>query len=298
MGNRTLVPMEVESGSASERWQFEGGFTLDLASRTLSDASGNEVPLWRSEFALLATLLRAPGRALSREQLLDAVSGRRAEPFDRSIDVLVGRLRRKIELDAKAPRLIRTVPGVGYKFAVLPRVAPASAPHAESEGQALAQVRAVHQAERRQLTVLRCAIDSAGALAGTLDPEDWGDIVVAFRACCTNVVEKFGGAVAQSTDDQLLSWFGYPEANEFDAERPIRAGLALVEAVSGLTLGVTAPLQTRIGIASGLVVVGAVDATAPPLPTALGEPSKLAAALLSHAAAGAVGIAASTRRLG
>jgi class 3 adenylate cyclase/tetratricopeptide (TPR) repeat protein len=306
MGNRRSVPgsggsqgpRDVEGvGNASpERWRFDN-FTLDLASRTLSDASGNEVPLWRSEFSLLVAFLRAHGRVLSREQLLDAVSGRRAEPFDRSIDVLVGRLRRKIELDAKAPRLIRTVPGVGYKFAVLPRVAPASAPYAESEGQALAQVRAVHQAERRQLTVLRCAIDSAGALAGTLDPEDWGDIVVAFRACCTNVVEKFGGAVAQSTDDQLLSWFGYPEANEFDAERAIRAGLALVEAVSGLTLGVTAPLQTRIGIASGLVVVGAVDATAPPLPTALGEPSKLAAALLSHAAAGAVVIAASTRRL-
>ena len=83
MGNRTLVPMEVESGSASERWQFEGGFTLDLASRTLSDPSGNEVPLWRSEFALLATLLRAPGRALSREQLLDAVVNWMPSPIDR-----------------------------------------------------------------------------------------------------------------------------------------------------------------------------------------------------------------------
>src|SRR6202041_3225064 len=97
--------------------QFEGGFTLDLASRTLSDASGSEVPLWRSEFTLLATLLGAPGRALSREQLLDAVSGRRAEPFDRSIDVLIGRLRRKIEPDPKAPQLIVTVAGFGYKFA-------------------------------------------------------------------------------------------------------------------------------------------------------------------------------------
>jgi DNA-binding winged helix-turn-helix (wHTH) protein len=267
-------PRDVEDvGNASpERWRFDN-FTLDLACRTLSDDSGNEVPLWRSEFSLLVAFLRAHGRVLSREQLLDAVSGRRAEPFDRSIDVLVGRLRRKIELDAKAPRLIRTVPGVGYKFAVLPRAAPALAPHAEPDAEAPSQVQAVHQAERRQLTVLRCAVDSAGALAGRLDPEDWGDIVVAFRACCANVVEKFGGAVAQSTDDHLLSWFGYPEANEFDAERAIRAGLALVEAVSGLTVGIIAPLQTRIGIASGLVVVGALDATAPPLPTALGEPS-------------------------
>jgi class 3 adenylate cyclase len=306
MGNRRSVPgsgasqgsrdVEDVGNASSERWRFDN-FTLDLASRTLSDASGNEVPLWRSEFSLLVAFLRAPGRVLSREQLLDAVSGRRAEPFDRSVDVLVGRLRRKIELDAKAPRLIRTVPGVGYKFAVLPRAAPAFAPHAEPDAQAPSQVQAVHQAERRQLTVLRCAVDSAGALAGRLDPEDWGDIVVAFRACCANVVEKFGGAVAQSTDDHLLAWFGYPEANEFDAELAIRAGLALVEAVSGLTVGCAASLQTRVGIASGLVVVGAVDATVPPLVAALGEPSKLAAALLSHAAADTVVIAASTRRL-
>src|SRR6266849_5450844 len=120
MGNRRSVPgsgasqgtrcgVEAVGNAAPERWRFEN-FTLDLASRTLSDASGSEVPLWRSEFALLAAFLRAPGRALSREQLLNAVSGRRAEAFDRSIDVLVGRLRRKIELDPKAPRLIRTVP--------------------------------------------------------------------------------------------------------------------------------------------------------------------------------------------
>src|SRR5438477_4004496 len=142
MGNRPPVPVLgrgsaalrktrdqdlVHGRSAPERWHFEG-FTLDLASRALlNDTSGNEVPLWRSEFALLAAFLRAPGRALSREQLLDAVSGRRAEAFDRSIDVLVGRLRRKIEPNPKAPRLIKTVPGVGYKFTVRPHVAPARA---------------------------------------------------------------------------------------------------------------------------------------------------------------------------
>jgi two-component system, OmpR family, response regulator len=97
-------PRDVEDvgNASSERWRFDN-FTLDLASRTLSDDSGNEVPLWRSELSLLVAFLRAHGRVLSREQLLDAVSGRRAEPFDRSIDVLVGRLRRKIELERKRP---------------------------------------------------------------------------------------------------------------------------------------------------------------------------------------------------
>jgi DNA-binding response OmpR family regulator len=73
-----------------KRWEFEG-FTLDLAGRTLTDAFGKEVLLWRSEFALLLAFLRAPGHALTREHLLNAVSGRDAAAFDRSIDVLVGR---------------------------------------------------------------------------------------------------------------------------------------------------------------------------------------------------------------
>ena len=205
-----------------------------MASRTLSDASGNEVPLWRSEFALLATFLRAPGRVLSREQLLDSVSGRRAEAFDRSIDVLVGRLRRKIEPDPKAPRLIMTVPGVGYKFTARPHVAPASATDTAPEAQAPAEVPPVRPAERRHITVLHCAIASAGALAVTLDPEDWHEIVAAFHACCSELVEKFGGALAQSPDDSVVAWFGYPEASEFDAERAVRAGLALIAAVPKL----------------------------------------------------------------
>ena len=76
-----------------------------------------EVPLTHAEFALLVVLARHPGRVLSRDQLLDAALGRRAEPYDRSIDVLVGRLRRKIEPDPKVPRFIVTMVGEGYKFA-------------------------------------------------------------------------------------------------------------------------------------------------------------------------------------
>jgi class 3 adenylate cyclase/tetratricopeptide (TPR) repeat protein len=311
MGGRTSVPVlgqgsaapletrenaEVHPDSAPERWRFEG-FTLDLASRTLSDVSGKEVPLWRSEFALLAAFLRAPGRALSREQLLNAVSGRRAEAFDRSIDVLVGRLRRKIEPDPKTPRLITTVPGVGYKFTTRPHVAPAPEAYAEPEARAPAEVLLVRAAERRHLTVLHCGITSAGALAAALDPEDWREIVAAFHACCSEVVEKFGGAVAQSADDGVVAWFGYPEASEFDAERAIRAGLGLIFAVPKVRVGVEAPLRAHVGIASGLVVVGDLAATARSLRAALGEPSNVAAALLSRAPADAVLIAASTRQL-
>lgn len=109
---RTLPPRELI--------RFES-MTLDVAGRSLSDAERGEIPLTRSEFELLAAYLRMPGRALSREHLLDVVAGRRGEPFDRSIDMLVGRLRRKIEIDPKAPRLIVAVPGIGYKFTAKPR---------------------------------------------------------------------------------------------------------------------------------------------------------------------------------
>jgi TolB-like protein len=94
-----------------------GDFTFDLDGCSLSNTDGGDIPLTRSEFALLREFIRHPGRVLNRGYLLDALGGKRLDPFDRSIDMLVGRLRKKIEPDAKPPRLIVTVPGEGYKFA-------------------------------------------------------------------------------------------------------------------------------------------------------------------------------------
>src|SRR3984885_6753587 len=95
-----------------------GDFTLDLDGCSLSNTDRGDIPLTRSEFALLREFIRHPGRLLSRGYLLDALAGKRPDPFDRSIDMLVGRLRHKFEPDAKQQRLIVTVPGEGYKFAV------------------------------------------------------------------------------------------------------------------------------------------------------------------------------------
>ena len=100
-----------------------GAFTLDLDGCSLSNTDGGDIPLTRSEFALLREFIRHPGRVLSRGYLLDALGGKRPDPFDRSIDMLVGRLRGKIEPDAKPPRVIVTVPGEGYKFAAPLRAA-------------------------------------------------------------------------------------------------------------------------------------------------------------------------------
>jgi DNA-binding response OmpR family regulator len=103
------------------RYLDYGCFALDLDGRILIDPSGHEVELRRREFDLLLTLGRSPGRVMSRATLLDAIAGREAEVFDRTIDVYVGRLRRKIEVDPKQPRLIVTVPGGGYRLAAKPR---------------------------------------------------------------------------------------------------------------------------------------------------------------------------------
>jgi two-component system, OmpR family, response regulator len=103
------------------------GWRLDLAAKMLADPFGRDVPITPAEFRLLAALAQRRGRVQSREQLLDAVAGRTAASFDRTIDVLVGRLRSKIEADRKAPRLILTVPRFGYKLAA---DAPGSTPPA------------------------------------------------------------------------------------------------------------------------------------------------------------------------
>lgn len=95
--------------------RFEG-YTLDAGARTCVDAHGQEVTLTRAEFSLLLAFGQKPGRVLSRDELTRVVTGRGAEPEDRSVDVLISRLRRKIEPDPKTPRLIVTVPGEGYRF--------------------------------------------------------------------------------------------------------------------------------------------------------------------------------------
>src|ERR1700693_595275 len=124
--------MEDTDQQTTVRLAF-AGLVLDIDAHSLTDAFGKDMVLTPAEFSLLTTFVRGAGRALSRDQLLQAVSGREAEAFDRSVDVLVGRLRRKIEADSKKPSLIVTVPGLGYKFTERPVAVgssmPASIPH-------------------------------------------------------------------------------------------------------------------------------------------------------------------------
>jgi DNA-binding response OmpR family regulator len=106
------APVPTDSGAVAHFL----GWRLDLAGHTLCSLSGAAVPLTRHEFALLAAFVERPQRVLTRDAILNAIAGRDWVPFDRSVDVLIGRLRGKLEPDPKHPTLILTVRGVGYKF--------------------------------------------------------------------------------------------------------------------------------------------------------------------------------------
>jgi two-component system OmpR family response regulator len=114
---RSAQPRPAGEGETEEHVLAFEGWRLDLGTRELHAPDGTLMPLTAGEFDLLAAFAEHPGRVLTRDQLLDLTRGRSAQPFDRSIDVQLSRLRRKIEADPKEPRLIKTVRGGGYVLA-------------------------------------------------------------------------------------------------------------------------------------------------------------------------------------
>jgi class 3 adenylate cyclase len=262
------------------------GFTFDVAGHNLTGPDAVGISLRRSEFHLLLAFLRAPGRALSRDHLLDAIAGRQSAAFDRSVDVLVGRLRRKIEADRKFPALIITVPGVGYKFTQRPRKL---SPVLEWNSTRPTP----RPAERRQLTVMLCSLAGVSTLAEDVDPEHLRSLIDRYHACSAQVISSTGGMAAKYLNDTVLAWFGYPRAAEHGAERAIRAGLTLIEAVPRLD----PRLHCRIGVATGLVVMGDLASDPFGTPSALGEAPDLATRLLAQAAADTMVISEGCQRL-
>ena len=153
-------------------------------------------------------------------------------------------------------------------------------------------------AERRQLTVMFCDLVGSTALAARLDPEDMREIIAAYHQCCARLIERNGGFVAKYMGDGVLAYFGYPLAHEHDAERAVRAGLAIVEAAAKLETAAGAPLQVRVGIATGIVVVGDLLGSGESQERGIvGDTPNLAARLQGIAEPDSVVIAEGTRRL-
>ena len=151
-------------------------------------------------------------------------------------------------------------------------------------------------AERRQVTVMFSDLVGSTALSARMDPEDLREIISAYQKCVAETVARFRGYVAKYMGDGVLIYFGYPQAHEDDAERAVRAGLELVTAVSSLKTHTT--LQTRVGIATGLVVVGdLIGSGASQEQAIVGETPNLAARLQGIAEPSSVFLAESTRKL-
>lgn len=192
----------------------------------------------------------------------------------KDLGVLLGHrrkmLRAIVELQGEVPR----TPQVGAK--------PASADHAG----------------RRQLTVMFCDLVGSSALSARLDLEDLRAVMGTYHRCIAEVVARNEGVIARYMGDGVLAYFGYPQAHEDDAEQATRAGLALVDAVASLRTDPATELQVRVGIATGMVVVGDLTGEGSAQEqTVIGETPNLAARLQTFANPGTVLISESTHRL-
>jgi class 3 adenylate cyclase/predicted ATPase len=190
------------------------------------------------------------------------------------------------------------VAAIGHRRLLLKAIADFAAgagPAAAEDAPAASSANATTEGERRQLTIMFCDLVGSTPLSTRFDPEDLREIVGAYHRCVADTVGCFGGFVAKYMGDGVLVYFGYPEAHEDDAERAVRAGLAVIDAVGRLTT--QEPLNVRLGIATGLVVVGDLIGTgAAQERGVVGETPNLAARLQALARPGTLVVADSTRR--
>src|SRR6516162_2970524 len=175
---------------------------------------------------------------------------------------------------------------------------------AELEGTALAPTETATEsapqdaAERRHLTVMICDLVGSTALSVRLDPEDMRVVIDAYHAACARITRSYDGFLAEFRGDGILAYFGYPIAHEDDAERTVRAGLEIIATVARLETRAAEPLAVRIGIASGVVVVGDLSREGALRERAVvGDTPNVAARLQALAEPGTIVVAASTRRL-
>src|SRR6266571_5650678 len=157
------------------------------------------------------------------------------------------------------------------------------------------------EAERRQLTVLFCDLVDSTVLASQLDPEELRDVVRAYQEACAKVIARFEGHIAQYLGDGRLVYFGYPRAHEDDAQRAVRTGLGMIEALGTLNTGLEQDkglrLAVRVGIHTGVVVVGEIGGGSRQEHLALGDTPNIAARLQGYAAPDTVVISAATSQL-
>ncbi|HXW28280.1 MAG TPA: adenylate/guanylate cyclase domain-containing protein [Xanthobacteraceae bacterium] len=188
------------------------------------------------------------------------------------------------------------VASLGHRRKLLRAIASLEIEKSQPTGVAATKLSPSDTAERRQVTVMFSDLVGSTALSVRMDPEDLREVISTYQKCVAETVGRFGGFVAKFMGDGVLIYFGYPRAHEDDAERAVRAGLELVRTVAALESPIS--LQTRVGIATGLVVVGDLIGSGEAQERGIvGETPNLAARLQGIAAPDTVVVAESTRRL-
>jgi len=293
----------MSAPASSDGLLFEG-FRLDQRAgglfRSVEDGTEIPVALGSRALDLLAFLIERRGDVVRRAEIFAAVwPGMVVE--DSNLTVQIAALRRVLDQGRVAGSCIQTIAGRGYRF-IAPVIRCAtgkdefSTPSAANDARPTEPPPSIAPAERRQLTAMICDLAGSMALSSRLDPEELREIVVTYQRDVANIVANFDGVVSSYMVDGVLVYFGFPIAHEDDAERAVRAGLAVIDAVGHLVVA-SVPLQTQVGIATGVVIVG--DPTNVGLAgelSVVGEAPHLAARLKRRADPDTVVIADSTRR--
>ena len=207
---------------------------------------------------LAAGLVERPGALVSKDALIEAAwPGQAVE--ESNLTVQIAALRRVLGETPGGERWIETMPRRGYRFvgpvevqeangaiAPLPRVERRRKPQPARQG----------QAERRQITAMSCELVGVAAAGGDVDLEDLRETVGDFQRCVSETVGRHDGFIVRHLGNSVLVLFGYPAAHEDDAEQAVRAGLELCAAVRTLRPNAAVPMRCRVGIATGIVIIG------------------------------------------
>ena len=254
------------------------------------------VRLGARSFALLQALVERAGELLSKDKLMQAAWADQAVE-ESNLTVQIAALRRVLRKEPGGDRWIETLPRRGYRFVgpVAMRAGNGAAAAPAPVDEAAPSRR--HEAERRQITALSCELVRSSRGEG-IDLEARRKAVEAFRSCVTAAIGGHGGFIARSLGGTVLALFGYPAADEHDAEHAVRAGLELCATAGTLRLDEDTPMRCRIGITTGMVIIGdLVSVGEHRHDEIIGDAPDLAAQLSAFAQPDTVAIGPTTRRL-
>jgi class 3 adenylate cyclase len=276
-----------------------GSLRLDTQHNLLL-REGAPVPVGRRAIALLRSLIERPGALVSKDELIEAAwPGRLVE--ESNLPVQIAALRRVLGETPGGDRWIETMPGRGYRFigpivTETEQAATAPPPQVDSSQEPVPTPRA--DAERRQITAMSCELIGISGGADGVSLEDLRDVVSAFQGCVSEIVDRHDGLVISRLGNAALVLFGYPAAHEYDAERAVRAGLELCAAVRTLRPDADPPMQCRVGIATGMAIIGDLSGDgALQDREVIGDAPNLAGRLQLSIQPGIVAIERATRRL-